>query len=98
MNYTVRLRPEAEHDLSSAAAWYERQQYQLGQEFLDEFMKVRRTLAESPLIYAVVYRQTHRAVLNRFPFGVYFRVEGDEVVIVAVMHGSRHPKRWHGRT
>ena len=39
MNYTVRLRPEAEHDLSSTAAWYERQQYKLGQEFLDEFMK-----------------------------------------------------------
>ena len=62
MSYFVRLHPEAEHDLNSAAAWYERQQYQLGQEFLDEFMKVRRTLSESPLIYAVVYRQTHRAV------------------------------------
>ena len=52
MSYTVRLRPEAEQDLRSAAAWYERQQAQLGQEFLDEFVKVRVTLAETPLIYS----------------------------------------------
>jgi plasmid stabilization system protein ParE len=97
MSYFVRLRAEAEHDLKSVAAWYERQKYQLGQEFLDELMKVRRTLSESPLMYAAVYRQTHRAVFKRFPFGVYYRVEGDEVVIVAIMHGSRHPRRWHGR-
>ena len=98
MSYTVRLRPEAEQDLRSAAAWYERQQAQLGQEFLDEFVKVRVMLAETPLIYAAIYRKTHRVVLNRFPFGVFFRVEAHEVVIVAIMHGSRHPTRWHGRT
>ncbi len=98
MNYTVRLRPEAEQDLQSAAAWYARQQAELGQEFLNEFVKIRKALGETPLKYAAVYRRTHRANLSRFPFGVYFRVEEREVVIVAVMHASRHPGRWHERS
>ena len=98
MSYTVRLRVEAEQDITAAAFWYEQQQSGLGQEFLDEFMAVRLRLAESPLMYPIVHKSTHRAIMNRFPFGVYFRVDGAVVVIVAVMHGSRNPHRWHART
>ena len=36
MTLEVRLRPEAEQDLSDAAAWYEEQRVGLGQEFLDK--------------------------------------------------------------
>ena len=98
MKYPVRLRPDAERDLAAAASWYEQQRTGLGQEFLDEFMAVREMLSDTPLICPVVHRKTHRALLNRFPFGVYFLVENADVVVVAVMHGSRHPNRWHRRT
>ncbi len=98
MSFVVRLRVEAEQDITAAASWYEQQQIGLGQEFLDEFMIVRLRLAETPLMYSTVHRDTRRAIMNRFPFGVYFRVDDAVVVIVAVMHGSRNPRRWHGRT
>jgi plasmid stabilization system protein ParE len=35
--------------------------------------------------------------MARFPFGIYFRVEQIDIVVVAVMHGSRHPLRWQDR-
>ena len=35
MTVEVRLRPEAEQDLSDAATWYEEQRPGLGQRFLD---------------------------------------------------------------
>ncbi len=66
MNYMVRLR--------SAAAWYERQQAELGQEFLNEFVKILKALAETPLIYAAVYRKTHRAILSRFPLRIQWPI------------------------
>ncbi|MGH8475009.1 MAG: type II toxin-antitoxin system RelE/ParE family toxin [Methylococcales bacterium] len=71
----VRLRPEAERDLTDAAAWYEEQRQGLGHEFLDEVMTMLSSVAETPLLYAVVDRATRRAVINRFPFGIYYRVE-----------------------
>jgi plasmid stabilization system protein ParE len=94
----VRLRPEAEQDLADAAAWYEEQRQGLGHEFLDEVLTMLASIAETPLMYPNVHRNTRRAVIRRFPFGVYFRVESAAIVVVAVMHGSRNPRRWKNRT
>jgi hypothetical protein len=34
----------------------------------------------------------------RFPFGIYFRVERSQIVVVGVVHSSRHPRHWQRRT
>lgn len=97
MNYEVRLRPEAEEDLADASAWYEEQRQGLGHEFLDEVLTMISSIAEAPLVYPDIYRNTRRAIINRFPFSVYFRVERATIVVVAIMHGSRNPRRWKSR-
>jgi plasmid stabilization system protein ParE len=94
----VRLRPEAEQDLADAAAWYEEQRQGLGHEFLDEVLTMLSSIAETPLMYPNVHRNTRRTIIHRFPFSVYFRVEDATIVVVAVMHGSRNPRRWKSRT
>jgi toxin ParE1/3/4 len=98
MNRTVRLREEADQDLASAASWYEQQRAGLGHEFLDDALSVFRLVAERPLSYPLVHRNTRRALMTRFPFGIYFRVEQTQIVVVAIIHGSRHPHRWKSRT
>jgi hypothetical protein len=35
---------------------------------------------------------------GRFPFGVFYAVKGEFIIIYAVMHASRHPRRWQSRT
>jgi plasmid stabilization system protein ParE len=69
----VRLRPEAEEDLAEAATWYEAQLAGLGQQFLDEVLATLANLAEMPLMHAVIYRNTRRALMRRFPFGVFYQ-------------------------
>jgi plasmid stabilization system protein ParE len=98
MKRTVRLREEADKDLAAAASWYEQQRRSLGHEFLDDALSMFRLVAEQPLAYPLCHRNTRRALMHRFPFGIYFRVEDSNVVVVAVMHGSRHPRRWRSRT
>jgi plasmid stabilization system protein ParE len=93
----VRLRREAEEDLTVAASWYEQQREGLGHEFLDQALATFDAVATQPLQYPVVHRSTRRALMARFPFGIYFRVQSDDILVVAVMHGSRHPHRWQGR-
>ena len=48
MSLKIRLRPEAETDIESAAVWYERQRKGLGEEFLDEVLNVCKTISENP--------------------------------------------------
>ena len=38
-----------------------------------------------------------RFVCHRFPFVLYYREEGDAVVVYAVMHASRKPGYWKDR-
>ena len=84
--------------MEDAARWYERQNEGLGDEFLDEVLETFDAISENPYLYAVVHRKTRKVLTNRFPFAIYYRIEEDSVVVLAVMHGSRHPKRWKERT
>jgi len=97
VTFDVRARPEAEQDMTEAALWYEQQQRGLGQRFLDEALAVFTRLAEAPLGYELVHRSVRRALLRRFPFAVFYKFE-EEVVILGVLHGSRHPRHWMRRT
>ncbi len=98
MTYTVRLREEAELDLEAAAGWYEAQRSGLGHEFLDSVADTLASIEKNPMSFPVVHRKIHRAVIYRFPFAIFYFVNGTEITVLSVMHGSRHPSRWQRRT
>lgn len=98
MRRLVRLRDEVDRDLTDAASWYEQQREGLGHEFLDDAQSLFDRIGEEPLNFPVVYRNARRAVMNRFPFCIYFVVELADVVVLSVIHGTRHPRRWKSRT
>lgn len=98
MTYRVRLREEAEHDLEEAASWYESQMPGLGHDFLDMVEQALDSVAQNPFYYPVVHRGTHRALMSRFPFAIFYGVRESEISVIAVMHGSRNPARWKYRT
>lgn len=54
-------------------------------------------IAEQPLAYPRVRGETRRGLVRRFPYAIYFRILAGEVVILAVMHGRQHPRRWLSR-
>jgi plasmid stabilization system protein ParE len=91
------VRPAAAADIDDAFLWYEAQRQGLGHEFLAAADTLVNAVAEHPLRYPLVRRNTRRALLRRFPYAVYFRIYGDIVVVVACMHGRRNPRRWQGR-
>ena len=98
MKSVVHFRQDAETDVADAAAWYENQSAGLGAEFLDEILDTCNSIAENPQMYPVLHRNTRRAVIHKFPFGLYYRAESGLVTIVVVMHGSRDPNKWQKRT
>lgn len=98
MTVSVQLREEAERDIEEAASWYEEQRESLGHEFLDELAAVFETISERPAMYPVVHRDVHRALIGRFPFGVFYRIAGETAVVLVVMHAHRSPRRWKRRT
>jgi hypothetical protein len=45
----------------------------------------------------LVHGQIRRLVMKRFPYAVYFREQGDEILVIA-LHGRQDPKLWQQST
>jgi plasmid stabilization system protein ParE len=97
MSLLLIIRPEAERDMAEARDWYDGQRGALGAEFLTAVEEVFVRIREFPESYAVGYRSVRRAGLRRFPYVVYYRIAGESVEVLAVLHGSRHPRAWRSR-
>lgn len=92
------IRPIAAAEIDEAYLWYESQRTGLGEEFLAEVNGTLDTIREIPELYAVMHRDTRRAMLVRFPYSLLYRLVNKQVIVVACFHGKRDPKRWQGRT
>lgn len=93
MSFVVRKLPLAEQDALEAAIWYEERQPGLGDEFLVEVDRAVRALSDSALLHRIRFADVRRAPMHRFKFyGVYYIVRAEEVWVLAIFHGRRHPR------
>jgi len=97
MTPSVTIRPEAEADLAEAFAWYEERRVGLGDRFLLSVEAALSTIKRYPESFPVVHRQVRRALLRRFPYGVFYTVADTTIVVLAVFHCGRDPRRWQAR-
>jgi plasmid stabilization system protein ParE len=101
MNWRVEFRPEVEHDVAEAAAWYEARQPGLGAEFVEEIIRVWDALSENPLLNCRRHpaRNIRWRYPDRFPYRVIYEVAESEktVVVAAVLHAARHDRGWQSR-
>lgn len=91
------VQPQSDLDIQATAVWYEDQQSGLGTRFLDELDLVFQRIAESPQQFPRLEGDVRRALLRRFPYGVYFLAESEEVKVLAVLHLHRQPDMWKSR-
>ncbi|MBI3203432.1 MAG: type II toxin-antitoxin system RelE/ParE family toxin [Myxococcales bacterium] len=86
------LTPEAQADVLSAATYYESERAGLGFDFLEEFERAVALIANSPLAFTLVEHRVRRALLRRFPYGLFYEVGDDQDVIVAVVDLRQDPE------
>ncbi len=91
--------PEAEEEIEASLRWYERCRRGLGLEFIAALDRALIRIAEKPHEFQQWkddprYR---RAVLDRFPYLVFFEIRGTEIEVVAVAHAKREPSYWRER-
>ena len=91
------LRPQAEAELLHARDWYEEQRAGLGGAFAKEVDWALTRIVQAPLAYPRTRGETRRALVRHFPYAIYFHAMPDEIVVLAVIHGRRHPRRWQSR-
>ena len=97
IGYRLISEPPVDADVEAAFEWYENERPGLGVEFLDELRSTYNRIGDGPLKYQELRGGIRRALLRRFPYAVYFAIEADIIVVVAVLHASRDPAEWQRR-
>jgi plasmid stabilization system protein ParE len=83
--------------MEEAYRWYEHERAGLGEEFLEAVRSLVAAIAEHPERFPVIHRQSRRALMRRFPYGIFYRVESSMIVLVACFHSRRNPRIWQSR-
>ncbi|MCP5528793.1 MAG: type II toxin-antitoxin system RelE/ParE family toxin [Verrucomicrobiales bacterium] len=88
----IRVLDSALEDLDRARHFYEHQAEGLGMDFLEVMFAQIDSLAS----YGGVHRKVfgyHRLITRRFPYAVYYRVEGNRVVVWRVLDLRQSPAK-----
>ena len=91
MNFRLVVNPRAEQDAEEAALWYEKQHKGLGIEFIQAIDEGILSIQNNPHKFTVLRKDFRRVVLRRFPFGIFYKIDNDVIVVVAVWHFKRKP-------
>jgi len=89
--------PEANQDLLDARTWYDNVRPELGERFALAVETAVEAIADHPLQFPITYQSRRRAGVRRFPYGMFFEVQNNRIVVIACFHGRRNPRRWQLR-
>ena len=93
MNWNVTIRPKAKADLRRAHDWYEERCAGLGDEFLADHAEALLRLENDPERFQLYYRSFRRVLTHRFPYKIFFRSVGRDIIIFRILHGAQdHPR------
>jgi plasmid stabilization system protein ParE len=81
-------------DVSVAVEWYELQREGLGERFLRSLARTIERLRVNPQLGPIVHQPVRRALVQAFPFGVFYSADSIGLVVLAVVHSRRHPDTW----
>lgn len=97
MNNIV-FKSEVYEDIKVAYDWYESQRMGLGEDFLLILEESYAKISRNPNAYQQIHKIVRRKLVRRFPYGIFFILQGSKVIILAIMHTKRNPIEWKDRT
>lgn len=94
MTLRIQVTPEAEADINQAYAWYEQTDAGLGDRFVQALQKTLVAVAKHPGAFRAVRGPLRRALIDRFPYSVFYLYDDRIVVVIRCLHARRDPTSW----
>lgn len=93
----LHLLEPAEQELDEAVVYYNAQVDSLGDAFLLEVLRVFNLIKQYPDAWHLLGPGIRRCRMMRFPYGVIYATDPEEIVILAIAHMHRRPGYWRDR-
>jgi plasmid stabilization system protein ParE len=88
---------DAEAEYQSALAWYQARSVRAAARFEAAVEQAVAEVAANPGQYPKCDERHHFRLLRRYPYSLIYRVDREQVRVVAVAHSRRLPGYWSGR-
>lgn len=95
--FHFRLHPEAQNEAFAAREYITADDLIEGELFGSAVDDALARSCEAPLIYACFDGEFRKIRVGKFRYNLVFRIRGEEIQILAVMHMSRRPGYWKKR-
>lgn len=89
---------EAQADIAEAVEWLNDRSPALPLRFRNAVEDAFKAISEYPEMFPVVHREIRRALLQHFPYSVFYVVYEHVILIVGVVHQARNPAVWKRRS
>jgi plasmid stabilization system protein ParE len=93
MSGKIGIKPLALREFNEAISWYERREAGLGARFEAAVNFAFGSITANPERFPRVAQAVRKARVAKFPYSIYFTVGMEAVMVIAVHHGSRDPRR-----
>ena len=97
MNFELIVRPDSELDIEEAYEWYEERSKGLGKEFINAVEDCLFQIQNNPNIYSKVYKKIRRGMVKKFPYGIFYLIQRNTIVVLGCFHFKRSPEHWKSR-
>ncbi len=97
MKYQIEITPIARAELVAESDYFERNKKGEGKAFAAVVRSRLKRIAFNPKLHAVVFLDVRKTVLKKYPFCLYYYIDGNNVVVISVFHTSRDPAIWQSR-
>ena len=87
----------AEAEIADAVDYYNSQYSGLGYEFAFEVKESLNRILSFPNAWSLFSGEIRKCHISRFPYGILYEIRGKTIVVFAVMHFKKNPKKWEQR-
>lgn len=95
--FTLKFTKEALFDIEEIILWYENKRIGLSYDFELCLEIGLAEIVRNPQSFQLKYKSVRIRFINRFPYGIHYKVNENEIIILGVFHTSRSPKNWKDR-
>lgn len=89
MSRHIVLSPDALADVQAIELWYYLKEVSLSYRFAAKLQFTLRLIAQYPYAFPLVDSDVRRALMNGFPYSVFFTLKSGAVFVIAVVHQRR---------
>jgi plasmid stabilization system protein ParE len=93
----ILLIPEVKQDIAEVYTWYQNQRTGLGEESLHSIEASLEAIRRQPELRAPMHESYRRAMVQRFPYCIFYEFETSTVTVYSIIHTARDPAKWRAR-